>query len=411
MKILVFNAYYEPEMIASRYLTTNLYEGMANNGWHVDLYVPYPTRGINEDIKKEYSNKKLEYKCGGNLTIHRLWLPAETKNIWQRTLRYLLMNCAFIAKALFLQADLIFVQSTPPTLGATAAIIKKIKGMPFIYALHDVFPDSLISAGLTVRDSLIWKMGRIVENFTYRNANKVIAISYDIKGNILKKGVKPDKVAVIPNWVESDKVIPVARKDNILFEQLNLDSQAFYVVYAGNMGHAQNIEVILKVASLLNDNTSIQFLIFGSGNQEKEYKEEAERMQLKNLRFFPIQPYEMVKYVYSAGSVGLVTCKKGTGCGAMPSKTWSIMACGRPVLANFDADTELEHLIQTENIGKFTAVDDCEAMKNAIIEYWLNEDSCKLAGENARRYIEKSLTREVCVKRYIDTIAGISERA
>lgn len=410
MKILVFNAYYEPEMIASRYLTTNLYEAMANNGWHVDLYVPYPTRGINEEIKKEYSNKKLEYKCNGNLSIHRLWLPAETKNIWQRTLRYLLMNCAFIAKALFLRADLIFVQSTPPTLGATAAIIKKIKNIPFVYALHDVFPDSLLSAGLAARNSFIWKIGRLVENFTYRNANTVIAISHDIKDNIVKKGVNPDKVVIIPNWVESDKVVPVARKDNILFEQLKLDLQAFYIVYAGNLGHAQNIEVILKVASLLNDNTSIQFLIFGSGNQEKEYKEEAKKLHLKNLRFFPIQPYEMVKYVYSAGDIGLVTCKKGTGCGAMPSKTWSIMACARPVLANFDEDTELEHLIKTENIGKFTAVDDCEAMKKAIIEYWLDEDSCKKAGENARSYIEKSLTREVCVTKYIKTIAGVRER-
>jgi len=411
MKILVFNAYYEPEMIASRYMTTNLYEAMANFGWQVDLYVPYPTRGVTEAIKKEYRNKKLEYKCGGKLIIHRLWLPNETKNIWQRILRYLMMNCAFIVKALFLQANLIFVQSTPPTLGATAAIIKKLKGMPFVYALHDVFPDSLISAGITARNSLMWKIGRMVENFTYKNADKVIVISHDISENIIKKGVSLDKVVVIPNWVESDKVTPVAREDNLLFEQLKLDAKAFYIVYAGNLGHAQNIDVILKVASLLNDNPAIQFLIFGSGNQEKTYKDEAGRLKLNNLRFYPIQPYEMVKYVYSAGNIGIVTCKKGTGCGALPSKTWSIMSCGRPVLANFDENTELEHLIKTEKIGKFTPVDDYEAMKKAIIEYWLDDDSCKAAGNNARRYIENNLTREVCVKRYIDTIAGISERA
>lgn len=410
MKILVFNAYYEPEMIASRYLTTNLYEAMAYYGWQVDLYVPYPTRGVNEAVKKEYNNKKLEHKCGGKLVIHRIWLPNETKNMLQRTLRYLLMDCAFIAQTLFLQADLIFVQSTPPTLGATAAIIKKMKGIPFVYSLHDVFPESLISAGLAARNSLIWKIGRIVEDFTYKNANKVIAISNDIKDNILKKGVSPEKIVVIPNWVESDKVIPVARKDNVLLEQLNLDMNTFYVVYAGNLGHAQNIEVILKAASLLNDNTAIQFLIFGSGNQEKEYKEEAERLHLKNLKFFPIQPYEMVKYVYSAGDVGVVTCKKGTGCGALPSKTWSIMACGRPVIANFDRETQLEHLIKTENVGKFTVSGDCEAMKSAILEYWLDKDSCKKAGDNARSYIEKSLTREVCVKKYIETIADVSER-
>ncbi|MHC1717138.1 MAG: glycosyltransferase family 4 protein [Acidaminococcaceae bacterium] len=410
MKILVFNAYYEPEMIASRYLTTNLYEAMANHGWQVDLYIPVPTRGINDAIKQAYSKNKLEYKCHGNLVIHRIWLPDETSNTIQRVFRYMLMSSAFILRTLFLRADLIFVQSTPPTLGATAAIIKKIKDIPFIYALHDVFPDSLISAGLTVHNSMMWKIGRLVENFTYKNANKVIAISNDIRKNIVKKGVSQDKVVIIPNWVESDKVIPVARKDNILFEQLKLDSNAFYVVYAGNLGHAQNIEVILKVASLLNDNNEIQFLIFGSGNQEKGYKEEAERLQLKNLHFYPIQPYEMVKYVYSAGDVGIVTCKKGTGCGALPSKTWSIMACGRPVIANFDSNTELEHLIKSENIGKFTDVDDYEEMKNAILFYWQNMASCHKAGNNARKYIENNLTKEICIKKYIDTIADITER-
>ncbi len=410
MKILVFNAYYEPEMIASRYLTTNLYEAMANHGWQIDLFIPVPTRGINDAIKQAYSKKKLEYKCNGNLVIHRIWLPDETNNTIQRVFRYMLMSSAFILHTLFLRADLIFVQSTPPTLGATAAIIKKMKDIPFVYALHDVFPDSLISSGLALHNSLMWKIGRIVENFTYKNANKVIAISHDIRTNIVKKGVNPDKVVVIPNWVESDKVIPVARKDNIIFEQLKLDPKAFYVVYAGNLGHAQNIEVILKVASLLNDNNEIQFLIFGSGNQEKEYKAEAERRQLKNLRFYPIQPYEMVKYVYSAGDVGLVTCNKGTGSGALPSKTWSIMACGRPVIANFDSNTELEHLIKSENIGKFTNVDDYEEMKNAILCYWQNEESCMKAGNNARQYIEKNLTKEICIKKYIETITDITER-
>lgn len=410
MKILIFNAYYEPEMIASRYLTSNLYEAMAEYGWHVDLYIPVPTRGVTDAVKDEYSKKKLEYKCKGRLVIHRIWLPSETKNIMQRIFRYMLMSSAFIIRTVFLQTDLIFVQSTPPTLGATAAILKKIKGIPFVYALHDVFPDSLVSTGLTAQDSIMWKIGRIIENFTYRSADKVVVISNDIMRNILNKGVTNQKIVTIPNWVESDKVTPVPKEKNILFEQLGLDMNVFYVVYAGNLGYAQNIEVILHAASLLMENCNIQFLIFGTGNQEKDYKEMAEKMQLTNLSFFPIQPYENVKYVYSAGDVGLVTCKKGTGNSALPSKTWSIMACGRAIIANFDSHTELEYLIEKENIGKFTEADDSVGLKNAILGYWKDKQSCSIAGKSGRKYIENNLTKEICVKKYIETISDVTER-
>ncbi|MDD4593033.1 MAG: glycosyltransferase WbuB, partial [Parabacteroides sp.] len=173
MNILVFSAYYTPEVAASIYFTENILKGMVKDGHFIEMYVPTPTRGISEEIRKDYKKRKKEALHGGHLIINRMSLYGEGKNSILRAIRYLLMNFLFIWKSLFVNADVIFVQSTPPTQGLMAVLIKKVRGFPIVYNLQDIFPDSLVSTGLTKKNSLLWKVGRIIEDFTYRNVDKI----------------------------------------------------------------------------------------------------------------------------------------------------------------------------------------------------------------------------------------------
>lgn len=405
MKGLVFSAYYEPEIAASLYLSTNLYEDMAISGIEVSLFVPTPTRGVDDALRKVYlTEKKCEYKCDGRLRIKRVALPREGKRTISRAVRYLLVNMAFIIKSFTVKSDFVFVQSTPPTQGAMAAIIKKIKRIPLIYNLQDVFPDSLVGTGLTNEGSLVYRIGRIIEDFTYRNCDKIIVISADMKENIIRKGVPAEKVFIVRNWVDGDSVRPIEKKDNYLFEKYNIARDKFNVVYAGNLGYAQNIEVILFAAELLKDKKDIQFLIFGKGNQEDEYKQLAKQMQLDNVFFFPIQPYSQVSYVYSLGETSIVPCKKGFGGSAMPSKTWSILATGTPIIASFDEDTELERLLNDNSLGLFGRAGDAEEMAHNILKLYSMKDSIYEYKERALNYIFNNSSREVATKQYIDII-------
>ena len=159
MKALIYSAYYEPEVAASMYLSTNLYEDIAKSGTIVSLYVPTPTRGVSDEQRKEFSTKKkIEYKCDEKLIIKRVSIPREGKRAINRVLRYLLVNAAFIFKCFSEDPDYIFVQSTPTTQGAMAVIIKKIKKVPLVYNLQDVFPDSLVGSGMTKKGSLIYRI-------------------------------------------------------------------------------------------------------------------------------------------------------------------------------------------------------------------------------------------------------------
>lgn len=134
-----------------------------------------------------------------------------------------------------------------------------------MYNLQDIFPDSLAGTGLVRKDGLIWRIGRVVENFTYKHADKIIVISEGFKRNIMAKGVPEEKIVVVYNWVDQNAVKNVARKDNKLFDKYHLDRNKFYITYSGNIGLTQNMDLLLDVARSLEDNEEIQFVLIGEG--------------------------------------------------------------------------------------------------------------------------------------------------
>lgn len=397
-ELLAFSAYYEPEVAASLYLSINLYEGFAANGWKVNLFVPVPTRGVDDITRNYYKKHKIEKK--GNLAIQRVPLMKEGKNTLGRVIRYILMNLIFIWKGLITKGDAIFVQSTPPTQGAMAAIIKKIKKVPFIYNLQDVFPDSMVGMGMITEESLIYRIGRTLENFTYKNADQIVVISNDIKKNIIRKGVPENKISVVSNWIDTDIIKPVEKENNYLFEKFGISKTNFNIVYAGNLGYAQNIEIIIRAAKQLESYHDINFVIFGRGAQEEEYRKRAYELKLSNLSFFPIQPYSEVAFVYSIGDAAIVSCKKGFGGSAMPSKTWSIMACGIPILASFDRNTDMEKLINEQHLGLFSEADKEGQLTSNILYLYKNKDICNQYGLNCRQYAIKNVSRNHCLEKY-----------
>ena len=282
--------------------------------------------------------------------------------------------------------------------------------IPFIYVLQDIFPDSLVGTGMTHKGSLLWKIGRRIENFTYRNADKIIVISQDFKKNIMAKGVPEEKIEVVYNWVDQNAIMPVKDEDNELFEEFGIGRDKFRVVYAGNLGNAQNIGIIVEAAKRFKDNGNIEFVIFGTGGLEDEIKATKAKEQLDNLKVFPLQPYERVAKVYGLGNVCIVACKAGLGGAAMPSKTWSIMSAGRAVLANFD-EGELKEIVENNRCGVFTKADDMDGFVAAIEELSQHPERCAEMGKNGRQFILDNLTREVGTQKYVEVIRQVAKKS
>ena len=401
MRILYFPAYFFPEKAASSYLNENRNQAFADAGFGMVVYAPTPTRGITEEEYQEYRKRTFEKMYDEKLEVHRFKMFREGKNPLMRVLRYFLVSMLqFYYGVRAKNVDMIYVASTPPTQGALAALVKKFKHKPFVYNLQDIFPDSLVGTGLAKKGGLLWKIGRVIENFTYRNADKIIVISEDFKRNIMEKGVPEEKIEVIYNWVDENAVQPVAKEDNPLFEEFGLSREKFTVVYAGNLGNAQNISIILDGAKEL---PNVQFALFGTGGLEKEVRERIEKEGLVNVHLNPLQPYERVSQVYSLGDVCVVSCKEGLGGSAMPSKTWTIMSCGRPVVASFD-EGELKEILEKNDCGVFSHAGNVEEFVAAIKQLASQKERCAEMGRNGREFILHNLTKEVGTRKYVDVI-------
>lgn len=403
MKAIFPCSYYLPETAASLYITDNIVHACADKGIEVDLYTPSPTRNVPDGSVWEREERQMD----GKLRIHRFHLYGEGKNPMLRALRYFLGEFILLHYCMWKKYDVAFVDSTPPIQGLKMPLIKWLKRKPTIYNVQDIFPDSLVGTGLTHEGSLIWKIGRMVEKITYRYADKIIVISEDFKKNIMAKGVPEDKIVVIYNWVDQNKVVDVPREENKLFEIYGLDRSKFYITYNGNIGLTQNMDMLLEVAKELQEEyEDIHFVLVGNGAYLDEVKRKVADQQLENVHLLPFQPYEDISHVFSLGDASLVISKPGVGANSVPSKTWSIMSASRPVLANFD-ENELKTIIENNHCGIFTKAGDKDAFKESILTLYNHRELCKEYGHNGRKFVLDNLTREVGTQKYVDVIKEV----
>lgn len=403
MKAIFPCSYYLPETAASLYITDNIVHACADKGIEVDLYTPSPTRNVPDGSLWEREERQMD----GKLRIHRFHLYGEGKNPMLRALRYFLGEFILLHYCMWKKYDVAFVDSTPPIQGLKMPLIKWLKRKPTIYNVQDIFPDSLVGTGLTHEGSLIWKIGRMVEKITYRYADKIIVISEDFKKNIMAKGVPEDKIVVIYNWVDQNKVVDVPREENKLFEIYGLVRSKFYITYNGNIGLTQNMDMLLEVAKELQEEyEDIHFVLVGNGAYLDEVKRKVADQQLENVHLLPFQPYEDISHVFSLGDASLVISKPGVGANSVPSKTWSIMSASRPVLANFD-ENELKTIIENNHCGIFTKAGDKDAFKESILTLYNHRELCKEYGHNGRKFVLDNLTREVGTQKYVDVIKEV----
>ena len=403
MKAIFPCSYYLPETAASLYITDNIVHACADKGIEVDLYTPSPTRNVPDGSLWEREERQMD----GKLRIHRFHLYGEGKNPMLRALRYFLGEFILLHYCMWKKYDVAFVDSTPPIQGLKMPLIKWLKRKPTIYNVQDIFPDSLVGTGLTHEGSLIWKIGRMVEKITYRYADKIIVISEDFKKNIMAKGVPEDKIVVIYNWVDQNKVVDVPREENKLFDVYGLDRSKFYITYNGNIGLTQNMDMLLDVAKELQEEyEDIHFVLVGNGAYLDEVKRKVADQQLENVHLLPFQPYEDISHVFSLGDASLVISKPGVGANSVPSKTWSIMSASRPVLANFD-ENELKTIIENNHCGIFTKAGDKDAFKESILTLYNHRELCQEYGRNGRKFVLDNLTREVGTQKYVDVIKEV----
>lgn len=407
MKILMFRPSYYPEISGGTHLGIDLIADLIAAGHEVVLVTPAPWR-VSEEIKLKYRNMKIEEQYSGKLKINRVYVSANEKSITSRAIRMLLLTLGMFFRALREKnVDIIMSHSMPVFIGPISVLLKKLKRVPLLYLESDVVSESIISTGIAkegLKKKLLYSMGKLLEKISLKGSEYIITVSDLFRKRNIDAGIPKDKIEVIYNWIDTNKVAPIPRKDNILFDRFNLDRDKFYITYCGNLGLPQNVEIIIDAAKNLEQNKEIEFVIIGGGVRQKEIQQYIVNSNTSNIKFFPLQPLEEVSYVYSLGDVGIVLGKKGTSKNGFPSKTWTMMATGQAIISCFDLESELSSSVIEGECGIAIEPDSPEKLKQAILEMYNNKKNTQRFGLNSRKYVHENYSRKIATNKYINAL-------
>ena len=398
LHIALVSAYFAPEITPITHLYANLAEDFCRYGARVSVVTNLPSRGLTEEERKKYLARAKETTPEG-YEIHRVGLKTrERKNFLLRGLRFFTNTHALYRAAKALQADVYLLGSMPPFLGLVGAQLSRRART--VYILQDIFPDSMVAMGKFTEWHPVVRVSRRMEQRIYRRNSAFVTLSEDMKRTLVARGIEPHKIAVIPNWADTDAIQPIPREENPLFEELGLPRERFYAVYAGTLGILQEPDVLLDAAKLLREERDIRFVIFGDGALLEHVKGRIAHEEIHNVLLFPLYPSGRVSEVYSLGDAALVPLKKGVTRFAMPSKTWSALAAGRPVIVCADAGSEWARSIEHESYGVCVAPGEPQEMADAVLQLHASTVPLEELGARARCYACEHASRDAATRAY-----------
>ncbi len=294
--------------------------------------------------------------------------------------------------------------SPPLTLGLTGWGTHLVRRGPLIFNIQDVFPDAAVQTG-AITNRLVIAAASWLERVSYHRAAAVTVLSGDLRDNVAAK-VRPsmrDDVRVIPNFVDTELIHPMDRMTPFRHE-LGIGSETV-VMYAGNVGFSQSLELVIDAAKAM---PRLTFLINGDGAARASLQERAN--SIANVRFSGYQPRERLPEVLATGDIHLVPLRRGLGRVSVPSKTYSILAAGRPVLAMIDPGTEVPRILAASGGGVSVPPDDGTSFERALEDLSSDPERCRELGEAGRRWVQGAVSPAAVAQAYVDLINEVNQR-
>jgi colanic acid biosynthesis glycosyl transferase WcaI len=377
MHILIFNEYYPPDTSATAKMAALVAEALAQRH-QVTVVAGRPSY----DPDEFYPYALLHRKKVNNVTVERVGSTAYPRHQMKRRVsNYLSYLALAVPRSIAIRPDVVLAMTDPPVAGIAGAFVAQMAGRPFVYNIRDLYPDMAIGGDILRPGKWVERWERLHRR-ALRQAACVIVLGDDMRARILSKGIRPERVVVVRDGTSiptssPDVDDPAVRKsvDDIRC------GFAFVVVHAGNLGFYGAWDTLLKAAAILSDeDKTTGFVFIGDGANRKAL--EASAANIPNVRFLPFRPVEQLPHVMMAGDIHVVTVKRGLEGVVVPSKLYSILAAGRPVLAVAAKESDAARIVTEEGCGMSADPDDPAAVAAAVRE--LRSDRARLA-EMGRR--------------------------
>jgi colanic acid biosynthesis glycosyl transferase WcaI len=394
MRILIINQYFPPDVSNTAYLLGELAEDLAQRH-DVTVVAGRPS----------YNPEASRFVPSGPRVVRVRSTGFDRSSLWGRAANYLSYLAASMVRAMALRRpDVVVTMTDPPVIGVIGALVSMRYRRPFVHVCHDLYPDIAVALG-TLRPGPATRVWSRVNRFVWSRAELVCAVSRDMRDKLVARGVPADRVEVVPTWATAQA--PDAEGVARTRADLGWNGR-MVVMHAGNLGLAQDAVTIARAAEHLRERDDIEIVFLGDGAGKRVVVEAVRAAGLDNVTFLSHRPKPEAQRLMEAADLHVVSLVPGlSGCAA-PSKTYGIMAAGRPYVAAVDSGTEPQLIASEFHCGTHVAPGDPEALARAIVE--LRDCDLDAMGARGRAALEHGYSRATVVARFERLVEDVAQR-
>jgi colanic acid biosynthesis glycosyl transferase WcaI len=394
-RLLVLNQYYWPGVEATANLLTELCEALAET--HDVTVITGASRGL--------ARRQVRH----GVTVVRVRSTTfDRSHLFRRAANYLTYLVGLVWRAMVSKRpDLVVCMTDPPFIGSIARVVAARFRAPLLIIMQDVFPEIAVKLG-RLKSPAAARLLRLLIDPSLRAADRVVVIGETMKLRVEEKGVSPERVRVIPNWGDAASVKPKAH-DNEWARRHKL-AKRFVVMHSGNIGHAQNLDALVRATTFLRDLNDLAVVIIGSGARRSELVALARLLEADKVEILPYQERKILSQSLSTADVHVVGLARGLAGYVVPSRLYGILAAGRPVIVATDPESETAQLVAEVRCGVLVPPGNPFALAGAIRAAHDGEYDLAEMGRRARAFAEAESDRTIAVKRYRDVLREL-ERA
>ena len=397
-RLLVFNQYYWPGVEATAHLLSELCAALA------------------EEFDVTVITGRLPQPGGeaGRMTHDGVEIVRVRSTAYDRSALHLraLNYATYLAQSLreglaAEQPDVVLCMTDPPIIADVALVVARRFGVPLVVVSQDVFPEIAVELKRLENRAVVEVLRRAIAAYLER-ADRVVAIGETMRERLERKGAPPERLRVIPNWVDSTVLTPQPRDND--WSRENGLADRFVVMHSGNVGYAQNLDALVRAATFLRDLDRLTIAIVGDGSRRAPLQELAELLETESVTFLPYQPRELLPLSLSSADVHVVGLAKGLSGYVVPSRLYGIMAVGRPVIVAADRSSETAQLVERVGCGVVLPPGRPELLAEEIRRVHDGAHDLEEMGRRGREYVAAEADRRVAVGRYRDLLLEVSGR-
>jgi glycosyltransferase involved in cell wall biosynthesis len=410
MKILYVSQYFPPETAAPAARAAELARYWLQDGHDVTVLTGFPNHPTGV-VPVEYRSKMRRLVMRENLdgvNIVRTWLfPFPNRKAYERVLNYSSFCASAATTGIFISRPDILIATSPQLLvGLSGWWLARTKGVPFVFEVRDLWPESLAAVGMGNPDSLLNRSLGSVARFLYKRSEHVVVVTPAFKEYLIQNWrLSPEKISIVENGVESDLFSP--RVNNAeLRRELGAEGK-FVVGYIGTMGMAHGLETLVAAATEVQRTAPhVLFLMVGEGSDKERVINLARSQGLSNMRFVGQQPREKIPDFISVSDACLVLLKKSELFKTViPTKMLEFMSCARPVILGVDG--QARKIMDQAGAGVYVEPENAGALVQVIAQLAANPALRETLGRNGRRHVVEHFSRQQKAKAYIGVLEGI----